>query len=72
MARELQRHRKGIGSIPNGGLTIDDEFFSTLPCLNFEMHVYDFQSRLAFYGHGNKSVPKIFSPIHLLQLNLSK
>ena len=36
MARALDRHRKGIGSIPAGG-PIVDEFFSTVPGMNLDM-----------------------------------
>ena len=33
----MQRHPKDVGSIPAGGRIVDDELFSTVPGLNFDM-----------------------------------
>ncbi len=36
VVRAVHRHRTGVGSIPAGG-PIVDEFFPTVPSLNFDM-----------------------------------
>ena len=44
VVRAVHRHRTGVGSIPAGGLIVD-EFFSTVPGKNFDLCIISTRSK---------------------------
>ena len=55
MVRALHRLHKGVCLIPAGGPIVDDEFFSTVSGLNFDM-CYDFHLLFKNYPTSSEMV----------------